>query len=200
MYSSRLPLTALTLSTMMSLGTMLRADDVTDALESARKAYDENNYSEAIQQADYASTLIRQKKSDAVAKLLPDAPSGWTAEEVEVQGAGQALLGGIAGAKRNYRRESGGNVTIEIQSDSPLIQSFMPLFSNPALMGGSGSKLENIKGQKLIVTFKNADKSGEIKAIVDNRYYVSLNGSELSREEFMEFAKSIDFKKLTALR
>jgi hypothetical protein len=190
----------LSLAVTLTVTNALRADDITEALDNARKAYEDSNYSEAIQQSDYAATLIRQKKSDAVAKQLPQAPTGWNADEVEVQGGGQAILGGLAGAKRSYHRDDGSSVTIEIQCDSPLIQTIMPMFSNPALLGGTGSKLENIKGQKIVVTFKNADKSGEIKAIVDNRYLVSLNGNELTRDELLSFAKAIDFKALSALR
>jgi len=188
------------LAAAMALPAALRADDASEALESARKAYEESNYTEAISQIDFASTLIRQKKSEAVAKFMPAAPSGWNAEEVETQGTGQALLGGMVGAKRRYQRESGGSLSIEIQSDSPLIQSFMQLFSNPVLLGSNGSKLETIRGQKIVVGYKTADKQGDVKAIVDGRYLISIEGSDVTREELLAFAKSVDFKALGALR
>jgi len=178
----------------------LLADDFTDNLETAKSAYAAGKYSEAIQALDYASQLLRQKKGEAVAKLLPPAPSGWKAEEAESEAASAAFMGGIVGAKREYSRESGGRVTIQIQSDSPLLQSLSMAFSNPIMLSSTGAKLETIKGQRCAVTHKAADKSGDIKAIVDNRYLVQIDGSEVSREDLVSFAKVIDYEKLAALK
>ncbi len=182
-----------------SSAALLRADEATDALANAKSAYEAGNYSEAIQQIDFASTLIRQKKAEAVVKLLPNAPSGWVADEAESVGS-QGMLGGIVGAQRSYRRDSGGSVKIDIQSDSPLIQSMGMMFANPMLLAGSGAKLESHKGQKLAVDYKNSSKSGDVKAVVDNRYLVSIDGSDLTRDELLSFAKSVDYARLAAMK
>lgn len=178
----------------------LLADDFTDNLETAKTAYAAGKYSEAIQALDYASQLVRQKKGEAVVKLLPAAPSGWKAEAAESETAAAAFMGGIVGAKREYTRESGGRVTIQIQSDSPLLQSLTMAFANPILLSSSGAKLETIKGQRCAVTHKTDDKSGDIKTVVDNRYLVQIEGSEISREDLVTFAKAIDYEKLAALK
>lgn len=176
------------------------ADDVTDAIDAAKEAYDGGNLSEAIQSLDYASQLVRQAKSAEVVKLLPDAPSGWEAEEAEDSSAASALMGGMVSAQRTYNREDGGYVTISIQSDSPMLQSFGMMFSNPMMLTASGAKLENHKGQKLAVTYRGGDKAGDVKTVVDNRYLVSIEGSDVSREDLLTFAKAIDYSKLTALK
>jgi hypothetical protein len=176
-----------------------RADDVTDNLDSAKSAYSAGNYSESIQALDYAGQLIRQKKSEAVVKLLPVAPSGWTADEGESESSAAGLMGGMVSAKRTYTRGE-SRITIQIQSDSPLLQSFGMMFSNPMLITASGAKLENIKGQKFAVTFKSGGTSGEAKTIVDNRYLLSIEGSDIKREDLLNFAKAIDYAKLTAAK
>jgi hypothetical protein len=178
----------------------IRADDVTDGLDAAKTAYESGKFSEAIQSIDYAGQLIRQKKGEAVAKLLPAAPEGWTAEDSESDSQAAAVLGGMVSAKRTYRRESGGSVTIQIQSDSPILQSLGMMFSNPILLASSGAKLENIKGQKCAVTYKASNKGGDVKSIVDGRYLVSIEGSELSRDDLMVFAKAFDYSQLAGLK
>ena len=178
----------------------IRADDVTDSLATAKSAYEAGNFSEAIQSIDYAGQLIRQKKGEAVAKVLPAAPAGWTAEESESDSQAAAVLGGMVSAKRTYNRESGGSVTIQIQSDSPLLQSLGMMFSNPMMLTASGAKLENIKGQKCAVTYKASNKGGDVKVIVDNRYLVTIEGRDLTRDDLMLFAKAVDFAGLAALK
>lgn len=178
----------------------LRADDVTDALAAAKDAYAAGKFSEAIQSLDYAGQLVRQAKSEQVVKLLPPAPSGWEAEEADDQSAASAFMGGMVSAQREYNRDSGGHVTIQIQSDSPMLQSFAMVFSNPMMMTASGAKLENLKGQKLAVSYRAADKSGDVKTVIDNRYLVSIEGSDVTRDELLTFARAIDFAKLSALK
>lgn len=177
----------------------VRADEVVDNLKNGLAAYEASNFSEALQAIDYASQLIRQKKGAAVAALLPAAPSGWTADEPESEAGAAALLGGIVTAKRNYHKGE-STVSIQLQSDSPLLQTYGMMFSNPALLAGSGAKLETIKGQRVAVTYRNADKNGDVKAVVDNRYVLTVEGSSLSREELTAFVGAIDFPKLVKLK
>ena len=188
-------------ASLVSLSGVCFADEVTDNLDTAKSAYEAGKYSESIQALDYAGSLIRQKKGEAVVKLLPPAPKGWIAEEGESESSGSAMMGGIVGAKRVYRRDGAdGRVTIQIQSDSPLLQSYGMMFANPMLLTASGAKLETIKGQKCAVTFKNGGKNGDIKAVVDSRYMITIDGDELTRDELVSFAKAIDYSALSALK
>jgi hypothetical protein len=196
----KLPLPLLSAVALVAATCPVRADEIVDNLDTAKSAYEAGNYSESIQALDYASQLIRQKKGEAVAKLLPAAPGGWTSEEAESESQGNAMFGGgMVSAKRTYRKGD-ASVKIEIQSDSPLLQSLGMMFSNPMLMSASGAKIETIKGQKCAITFKNGATSGEVKTIVDNRYLVSIEGSDVKREDLVTFAKAIDFAKLTGLK
>jgi hypothetical protein len=178
-----------------------QADDVSDAIQAAKEAYSAGNYSEAIQSLDYASQLVRQAKSEQVVKLLPPAPNGWEAEDGTSDAAGSAFLGGMVSARRDYNRTNGdGNVSVQVQSDSPMLQSIGMIFSNPMLMSASGAKVETIKGQKCAVTYRNNEKSGDIKALVDNRYVVTVEGHDVSRDDLLAFMRALDFAKLTELK
>lgn len=177
----------------------LRADEVTDNLDTAKTAYEAGNYSEAITAIDYANQLIRQKKGDELKKFLPDAPKGWEADEAESEAAATSMLGGGVTTKRSYRRGD-SNVTIKIQSDSPMLQATAMMLSNPMFMSGNGAKMETLKGQKVSVTFKSGGDSGEIKAVVDNRYLVEIEGNSLTRDDLMIFAKALDYAKLAAVK
>lgn len=193
-------LRTLSVLAVLAGATALRADDVSDAIESAKDAYDAGNYSEAIQSLDYASQLVRQAKSSQVVKLLPSAPSGWEADESEEGTASSALMGGMVSAQREYTRDDGASVTIQIQSDSPMLQSFAMMFTNPMMLTANGAKLENHKGQKLAVTYRAGEKAGDVKVVVDNRYLISIEGSGLTRDELVGFAKSIDYAKIASLK
>jgi hypothetical protein len=175
----------------------VRADEVTDNLDTAKTAYEAGNYSEAITSIDYANQLIRQKKGDEIKKLLPSAPKGWEADEAESEAAATSMLGGGVTAKRSYRRDN-SSVTIKIQSDSPMLQATAMMLSNPMFMSGSGAKMESIKSQKVSVKFSG--DSGEVKAVVDGRYLVEIEGSNLTREDLMVFAKALDYTKLAAMK
>ncbi|MFN5560410.1 MAG: hypothetical protein ACK5CF_06590 [Opitutaceae bacterium] len=175
------------------------ADEVVDNLKSAIDLYQSGNYTEALQAMDFAGSVLRQKKSEAVAAILPAAPAGWTAQDPQTDGASAAILGGMVSAKRVYTKDE-AEVSIQVQSDSPLLQSYGMMLANPALMAGSGVKLETVKGQRVAVTYQAATKNGDIKAVVDGRYVVSIEGIGVSREELTKFVAAIDFAKLSKLK
>ena len=174
------------------------ADDVTEYLDSARSAYDSGNFSEALSSLDTVSQLIRQKKAEAVMKVLPNAPSGWEAGEAESDGTA-GLMGGMVSAKREYTKGD-ARVEIQVQSDSPLLQAMVSMFSNPMLLSAGGAKLELVKGTKYAITYDKDDKRGEAKAVIDNRYVVSIDGNDVTREELVSFAQALNAAALTKLK
>lgn len=176
----------------------VRADDVTDNLDAAKEAYDAGNFSQAITSLDAANQFIRQKKAELVAKLLPNAPKGWEASEAQTEAAASSMLGGGVTATRNYNRGE-SSVTMKIQSDSAVMQYAM-MFNNPMMLAASGAKLETINGQSVSVAFEKGGNSGNIKAVVDNRYYVEIEGNGVTDDDLRTFAKALDFAKLAAMK
>ena len=51
------------MSTLFIIPGIVFADEITDSIEEAMEYYKENNYVEAANSLDYASQLIRQKRS-----------------------------------------------------------------------------------------------------------------------------------------
>jgi hypothetical protein len=171
------------------------ADDVTDSIEEALEYYNEGDFVEASSSLDYASQLIRQKRSSSLESFLPEPLAGWSAKDVESQAAGAAYLGGMISAKRLYRKEQ-SQITIEIFTDSPMLQSMVMMFSNPAYASADGGKLTKINRQKAIIKYKPSDKNGEINIVVAKKYLVTIKGRKVSESDLVDYASAINYKKL----
>ena len=176
----------------------LKADEIKDLLKKAESAYESGDYSKAISSLDDASQLIRQKKGESLTKVLPDALKGWEADEPSTESAAGAMFGGMVTAQRQYTKGD-ANVAVKITTDSPLLQNMMSLFTNPMLVGSSGATLETVKGQKAVVKFNAAEKSGEISIVVAGKVLVSVEGFDASREDLMSYAAAVDYSKLESL-
>lgn len=183
------------ISTLFFTPSAIRADEITDSIEEAMEYYKENNYVEASNSLDYASQLIRQKRSGKLEALLPEPLTGWSAEDVKSQAAGPGYLGGMISAKRKYKKEK-SSVTIEIITDSPALQSMIMLFSNPAYASADGGKLTRIKRQKAIIKYNSSNKKGEINIVVAKQYLVSVKGRGIDENDLVDYASAVDFKKL----
>ncbi len=171
------------------------ADEITDSIEEAIEYYKEGDFVEAANTLDYASQLIRQKRSGSLEAFLPDPLTGWTAKDVESQAAGAAYLGGMISAKRNYRKEQ-SSITIEIFTDSPMLQSMVMMLSNPAYASADGGKLTKIKRQKAVIKYTASRKDGEINIVVANKYLISVKGRKISESDLVDYASAIDYNKL----
>lgn len=176
--------------------TSVRADDVTDSIDEAVKAYKADDYSTAAQSLDAAAQMVRQKRAELFKAVLPDAPSGWTAEEPTVSAAGAAMLGGGVSAERRYTKGD-SSVTVKIITDSPIMQGVMMMMGNPMFANADGGKLERIKGQKAI--FKNKDGSGSVNVVVNGTLLLQIEASSVTDADLRAFAEAVDYAKLTKL-
>ena len=173
------------------------ADDVTDQIDEAIKAYEKQDYNTAITALDSASTLVRQKKAETVTKLLPEAPDGWEADEPTSSAAGAGMFGGGISAERMYHRNIDGkqqSVRVNITSDSPMLQAMSMMFSNPMFMG-QDNKLIVINGQKAIAN----ERENSLTAMVANKVLVKVDGPKgVDQAELKGFFQAIDFKGIEA--
>ncbi len=174
------------------------ADDITDSINEALQYYKNGEYTDAVENLNYASQLIQQKKGKALESFLPEPLTGWTAEDATSQVTGAAMFGGGVTVEREYRKGS-SSITIQIITDSPIMQGVMMMFSNPMFAASEGGKLEKIGRQKAIVKFDPANKDGDIKIVVANRFLVSIEGDGITREDLKGYAKAIDYKKMASL-
>lgn len=177
----------------------LKADEINDLLKKAESSYESGNYSEAISSLDYAGQLIRQKKGEAMLKVLPGAQKGWTAEEPTSEAANAAMFGGGVVVQRRYTKDN-SSVTVKITSDSPMLAGMLGMITNPMLVGGSGAKLETIKTQKAVVKYDESGKSGDVNVVVGGKILVTIEGSDVGRDVLTGYAAAVDYGKLTSMQ
>lgn len=197
-YSVKIRLLVLTIFLALAPLGSVCADDVTDSINEALKQYENGEFADAVQSLDYASQLIRQKKGGQLEAFLPAPLAGWKAEEAQSSAAGAAMFGGGVTAERSYTKGD-SRVQVNIITDSPMMQGMMVMFSNPMMATADGGKLEKINGEKAIVKYSKENKDGNINLVVGNRFMITIDGSDITREDLLAYAKAIDFKKLSTL-
>ena len=179
---------------LCTFGTAL-ADEIIESIDEALQYYKEGDYAEAVSSLDYASQLIRQKRGDSLKTFLPNPLPEWTAKDVTSKAVGGAVLGGMISAKREYRKGQ-SSVTVEIVTESPMLQSMVMMFSNPAYATADGGKLKKIKRQKAIVKYRPSSQDGEINIIVAKRYLVSIKGRKVREQDLIDYASAVNYGKL----
>jgi hypothetical protein len=110
------------------------ADDVTDQIDEAIKAYQAKDLATAAAALGAAQDLIRQQSADAWKTMLPEPLPGWTAAEATSTSAAAALLGGGTNVSRDYRK-GGDSVTVDLVTDSPLMAGLGKLMSSGLVTG-----------------------------------------------------------------
>ncbi len=170
-------------------------DDVLAIIKEAVGQYEQGDYAGAANNLDYAAQLVRQKKGEAIKSYLPEPLPGWEAEEAVAQAMGSAVFGGGISVSRAYRRDS-ASITIDIVTDSPVMQSLVMMINNPMVAGASGGTLTMVNGQRAIVQFSDETGNGDISIVVANRFMVTVKGSNVSKAEMMAYAEAIDYGKM----
>lgn len=171
-------------------------DDVLTTIDQAVKQYKSGDFAGAASNLDYAAQLVRQKKSEKMKEILPAPLSGWQAKDATAQAVGTAVLGGGVTVSREYRRD-GATVTVEIVSDSPVLQSVVMMLSNPMFAGASGGTLRTIKGQRGIIKYDAAAKRGEVSIVVGGRFMVTVKGSQVQEQDLIAYAEAVDYQALS---
>lgn len=166
------------------------ADDITEALDAARKSYQSGDLAGAKQQADVASQLIGQKNAEGFVALLPKPLSGWTAEEAQTTAVGSSVFG-ASQARRTYRNKD-VEVEVQITGDSAMVAQLAPILSNPAIAGAMG-KLVKLGSQRGIQTHQ-----GDVQAVVNNKILLMVTGSAPAADK-LAYAQAVDFAKLSKM-
>ena len=174
------------------------AEDVEESINEALQYYQNGEYKDAVESLNYASQLIQQKRGDGLELFLPKPLIGWIAHETSSQTMGASMFGGGITAERKYSKDS-SSITVQIITDSPVMQGMMMMFSNPMYATSDGGKLERIGRQKAIVKFDSNSKEGDLNIVVANRFLVSIKGQKITKEDLKGYAKAIDYKKLQSL-
>ncbi len=173
----------------------VKADDVLNIINQAVKQYKSGDYAGAASNLDYAAQLVRQKKSEKMKELLPAPLAGWQAEPAKAQAVGTAVFGGGITVSRVYKKEN-ALVTVEIVSDSPILQSLMMMLNNPMFAGAGGGMLVTIKGQRAILKYNAASRTGDVNIVVAGRFMVTVKGRRVNKSDLLDYAGAVDYKAL----
>jgi len=168
-----------------------RADDISEAIDQARKAYQSGDLTNAKQSLDLASQLIGQKNAESFAALLPKPLAGWTAEKAQTTAVG-AIGFGASVASRTYNNVKGDHVEVQITGDSAVVMQIATLLANPAIAGAMG-KLIRIGNQRAI-----QDPDGNIKLVIGNKFLVAVDGSADAASK-AAYAQAVDVAKLSKM-
>src|SRR5256714_12737242 len=180
-----IPMRVLALAVVLALPvSAFAADDVLDAIDQARKAYQGGDLAGAKQSLDFASQLIGQKNADAFGKLLPAPLVGWKAEEVQTTSVGNVGFGAST-ASRSYTNAKGDSVEVQITGDSAMVMQFATVLNNPAIAGAMG-KLVRVGSQRAIQA-----QNGDIHLVINNKYLVMVSGSGNANDK-LAYAQAVD--------
>ena len=173
----------------------VEADEILTTIDEAVVQYKNGDFNGSASNLEYASQLIRQKKSEALIKVLPDPFSGWEAEPASSQATGTTVFGRSINVSRLYNKNP-SNISIEITTDSPLMQSLVMMLHNPVIAGAGGARLETFSEHKGIVQYNETNRSGEVNIVVDERFIVTVKGQEVQQKELIAYAEAVKYSDL----
>ena len=171
------------------------ADEVLTTVDEAVKQYSNGDYDGAVSNLDYAVQLIRQKKSEALMKVFPAPLEGWEAQPPTSQATGTAVFGRSISVSRFYTRNT-STLTIDIASDSPVMQSLVMMLNNPVIAGAGGAKLETFSSHRGIVQYNQTNRSGDVNIVVADRYMITVKGQEVDRADLISYAQAVKYSEL----
>jgi hypothetical protein len=167
------------------------ADDIIDAIDQAKKAYQSGDMAGAKQSLDLASQLVGQKNAEGFAALLPAPLAGWKGDQAQTSSVGQIGFGASV-ASRRYENAKGDSVEVQITGDSAMIMQFATLLNNPGIAGAMG-KIIKVGSQRAIQT-----REGDVNIVVANKFLVTVNGSADAASK-MSYAQAVNYDKLSKM-
>jgi hypothetical protein len=167
------------------------ADDIIDAIDQAKKAYQSGDMAGAKQSLDLASQLVGQKNAEGFAALLPAPLAGWKGDQAQTSSVGQIGFGASV-ASRRYENAKGDSVEVQITGDSAMIMQFATLLNNPGIAGALG-KIIKVGSQRAIQT-----REGDVNIVVANKFLVTVNGSADAASK-MSYAQAVNYDKLSKM-
>jgi phage tail sheath gpL-like len=171
-----------------------RADDVTDQINEALKAYQNHDAQTAIAALDGAANLLRQARAEGLKKLLPPVLPGWTADAAEATAVGSAMLGGGTTASRTYHNGP-QQVEVQIMADSPMLQGMAALLGSP-FAAASGLKTVVIGGRRM--SYSDSDNS--YMTLVADKVIVKVEGNKDTPDPTLKsIVGAIDFPAIEKL-
>ncbi|ADK85103.1 hypothetical protein Deba_1736 [Desulfarculus baarsii DSM 2075] len=169
------------------------ADEIGDQIKRGLEQYENGNIGQALTELDFALSQMRQKQSEAVAAILPEAPDGWKAEKAKA--SAQEFMGAGAMATRVYRQTGGkAKASIEIVK---LGQGLGAMLNPMMLQKVGGGKPVLVGGMKGALAAKG-ETGAELTISISAEHIlkISVTNSDDAEATAQDFAKAIDVKAL----
>lgn len=186
----------------IGLAGSIQADEITDQLDAARKAYETGELRTAIETLNFAVAKLQEQMTANLVKLLPEPLPGWTAEAPESQAGGMAAMITGTTLTRIYRREDGAEITLSLMADSPLMPMLTMAMSMPFVMQNNPAmKTYSFKGYRGMLEHAADSADYEITLMVGNRLVIQGKGSRLDDSKPIEaYFETLDLEAIqTAL-
>ena len=184
----------LTLLLTVCLSPVMLADQTTEEMDAAVKAYEKGAYGEASSSLQQAIVYVNQKKSETLKPFFPDTIGNLKGEKSKVDNA----LYNAAGTML-HRQYTNGNARCRVQLalDSPLMAQFGSYINNPQMASAMGLQTRRVNGTK--VMFKEKDKS--VIMIYNNRFFIQIsNTRNLNEQQVLEVLKGLNFEVLKSFK
>jgi hypothetical protein len=162
------------------------ADDILEQIDAGKAYYEEGDLGRALNEFEFALNSLRTRFSNQFMATLPEPPPLWRAEKPVLE-SGAALLGAGVMVTRRYEEQKGeGRITAELLVDSPMVQAFSAIFSNPIMVANDPS-LERIRFGKTHALLKwNADqRSGDLSLAFGGRVLAKLVARDLDDKSIL---------------
>jgi len=178
------------------------ANEITKGIDYAKEAYENGDYSEAIEELNFAIAQIQSLQVDELRKALPEPLSGWIMEEQESETLAFGFFGlgqGLGTTRRYYKEDSDETIEITIGTQSMLLQQITMFLNNPAMAAAQpNTKLEKkrIAGKRITVIeeFSSEDVRGKLSLTPDDKTMVIIEGQDISDKAILyEYLDEIDF-------
>ena len=170
------------------------ADEVTDQLNAARKAYESGELRSAVQTLQFAVASIQEKINLSLLELLPEPLEGWNADEPQAQSGGMAAMIAGTNLSRRYYRDDGAEVDISITADSPLLSMMTMMLSNPMLMQTDpGTRVYTHGGQRGMIKHEKDSEVWEISLMIGGKIMIQVTGRGIKDQQDVEaYHEAID--------
>lgn len=193
---------ALALAGALSAGSLAaRADETADGLARALELYNKADLAGALREIAFANSAIAQKLNEAYGSTLPEAPAGWTADEISVETS--AVMGLGQSVSRVYSDPNGASVRLSLAADSPLLQTMGMVFSNPMLAAQAGFQRVRINGEEALIQTDKAGGTTMVMLVIAGRLLLQAEGSDGATEDavksLMSAWKIDDLKRLAGI-
>lgn len=163
------------------------ADEVTDQLDIARKAYEAGELRSAVESLNFTVAKIQEQIAARLLTLLPEPLEGWQADPAQSESGGMAAMLTGTTLSRRYFRPDGAEVTLRLMADSPMLPMLSMFLSTPFLMqADKNTKIYSLKGHRGMIKHAADGQDYEITLMVGGRILIQAQGTGLQDQTAVE--------------